>query len=70
MNGSNHTNHGRAIALAVGHWLPTAAARVRSQVMWVLWWALRKMSPSTSVSPANSLSPNSFILTYHPRLVL
>jgi hypothetical protein len=31
---------GRAIAQAVSHWLPTAAARgsIPGQVMWDLWW--------------------------------
>jgi hypothetical protein len=32
------TRYGRAIAEAVSRRLPTAAPRVRSQVMWNLWW--------------------------------
>jgi hypothetical protein len=51
--------HGRVIAQAVSRRLPTTAARVRSQVMWDLWWKKwhwGRFSPSTSVFPANSHS--------------
>jgi hypothetical protein len=44
-------------AKVVSRWLPTAAARVRAQVMWDLrWtkWHWGRFSPSTSVSPASS----------------
>jgi hypothetical protein len=47
---------GRAIAQAVSRRLSTAAACVRGQVMWDLWWTKwhwGSFSPSTSVSPAN-----------------
>jgi hypothetical protein len=68
---------GRAIAQAVSHWFPTAAARVRARslIMWDLWW--RKWSwgrfffPSTSVSPAHLHSTNCSTVTiiYHLGLV-
>jgi hypothetical protein len=59
---------GRAIAQAVSHWLPTAAAR------WDLWWtkwSWGRFSPSTSVSPANFHSTNCSTITlmYHLGLV-
>jgi hypothetical protein len=65
---------GRAIAQAVNRRLPTAAARVRAQVMSDLrWrkWRCGRFSPSTSVSPANSHSTNcaAFIIIYHLGLV-
>jgi hypothetical protein len=66
-------NTGRAIAQAVSRWLPTAAARVRSQIMWDLWWTKwhwGRFSPSTLVSPANPHSTDcSIIIVYHPGLV-
>jgi hypothetical protein len=65
---------GRAVAQAVRRRLPTAAARVRAQVMWDLWWTKwhwGRFSPSISLSPANSLSTDcsTFIIIYHPGLV-
>jgi hypothetical protein len=63
----------RAIAQAVSRRLPTAAARVRGQVMWDLWWTewhRGRFSPSTLVSPANSHSTDcSTINIYHLGLV-
>jgi hypothetical protein len=68
-----NTPKGRAIAQAVSRRLPTAAARVRSKVMWDLWWTKwhwGRFSPSTSVSPANSPSTDySTLIIYHPALV-
>jgi hypothetical protein len=73
MNISKFVCFGRAIAQEVSRWLPTAAARVRSQVRWDLWWKKwywGRFSPSTSVSPANSHSTNcSIIIIYDPGLV-
>jgi hypothetical protein len=67
---------GRAIAQAVSRWLPTAAARGSSQglVMWDLWWTKwrwGRVSPSTSVSPANLhfSSCATIILIHHLGLV-
>jgi hypothetical protein len=64
---------GRGIAQAVSRRLPTAAARVRAQVIWELWWTKwhwDRFSPSTSVSPVNSHSTvcSTFIIIYHPGL--
>jgi hypothetical protein len=64
----------RAIAQAASRRLLTAAARVRAQVMWDLWWKKwqwGRFSLSTSVSPANSNSTDcsTFIIIYHPGLV-
>jgi hypothetical protein len=63
---------GRAIAQAVGRWLPTAAVRGSSPglVMWDLWWTKWRwcrFSPNTSVSPANLHSTNCSTITliYH-----
>jgi hypothetical protein len=56
---------GCAIAQAVSRRLPTAAARVRGQVMWNLWWTKwcwGRFSPSTSVSPVNFHSTDCFTL--------
>jgi hypothetical protein len=64
---------GCAVAQAVSHWLPTAAAQVRIRTdMWGLWWAKRhwgRFSPSTSVSPANHSTNFSIIITrgWHDR---
>jgi hypothetical protein len=63
---------GRAVDQAVSRRLPTAAARVPSQVMWDLWWTKwywGRFSPSASVSPANHHSAKYSMLIYHPRLV-
>jgi hypothetical protein len=63
---------GRAIAQAVSRWLPTAAARVRSHVGFVVdKLALGQFPPSASVSPANLHSTNfsTITITYHPGLV-
>jgi hypothetical protein len=59
---------GRAIAEAVSRWLPTATARVRARLSQVgLWWTKwrrGRFSPSTSVSPANTVHFTTFpILT-------
>jgi hypothetical protein len=69
INMSRRAVKGRAIAQAVSRRLPTAAARVRSQVMWDLWWT--KWHWGTSVSPANSYSTDysTLIFIYHPGLV-
>jgi hypothetical protein len=60
-------------AQAVSRWLPTAAARVRSQVMWDLCWTKwdwGRFSPSTSVSPATShFTDYSTLIIYHLGLV-
>jgi hypothetical protein len=51
----------RVIAPAVSRRPPTVDARVQSQVMWYLrWtkWHWGRVSPTTSVSPANSHSTN------------
>jgi hypothetical protein len=62
-----------AIAQAVSCRLPTAATRVRAQVMWDFWctkWHWDRFSTSTSVSPANSHSTDcSTLIIYHPGLV-
>jgi hypothetical protein len=58
-------NVGRTIAQAVSRWLPTASARVRSQVMWDLWWTKwhwGRFSQRTSVSPANPHSTDCSII--------
>jgi hypothetical protein len=63
---------GHAIAQAVNHWLPTAAAWVRCQV-----WSREICGEQsgtaplgTSVSPANSHSTDCCtLITYHPGLV-
>jgi hypothetical protein len=60
---------GRAIAQAVSRRLPTAAARVRCQVMWDLWWIKwpwGRFFPSTSVSPATFHSTDCFTLISGP----
>jgi hypothetical protein len=53
---------GHAIAQAVSRCLPTAADRVHPDlVKWDLWctkWRWGKLSPGTSVSPANLHSTN------------
>jgi hypothetical protein len=57
---------GRAVAQAVNRWLPTAAAPVRVRAgMWGLWWTKwhwGRLSPSTSVSPANHSNNFSIII--------
>jgi hypothetical protein len=64
-----------AIAQAVSHWLPTAAPRVRARVwscgVWWTKWYWGRISPSTSVSPANLHSTNCSTVTiiYHLWLV-
>jgi hypothetical protein len=59
-------NLGCAIAQAGSRWLPTTAARVHVRAgMWGLWWTERhwgRISPSTSVSPANRHSINFSII--------
>jgi hypothetical protein len=63
------SKQGRAIVQAVSCWLPTAAARVGSQVIWEFWqtkWHRSRFLPSASVSPANSHSNNCFIFINHP----
>jgi hypothetical protein len=62
---------GRARAQAVSRRLPTAAARVRSLVKFVVdKVALGMFSPSISVYPANSHSTNcSILIIYLPKLL-
>jgi hypothetical protein len=66
---------GRAIAHAVCRRIPTAAARVLSQVRsWGIFgwtkWHCGRFSPSISVSPTNSHSTDcSTFVIYHPGLV-
>jgi hypothetical protein len=57
---------GRAVTQAVSRWLPTAAARVRVRTAYGgLWWTKRhwgRLSPSTSVFPANHSTTSSIII--------
>jgi hypothetical protein len=56
----------RAVAQAVSHWLPTAAARVRVRVGICGLWSTKRywgsFSPNTSVSPADNSTNFSIIM--------